>query len=154
MTSTSVQSGHARTSTTTIPSALRQSSRKKSCRIIYIKAANKLFSQADDVQKKVESVVFKVLDIAALEKQRLELAARQEATISKIENSMSGVIQDSEEVRASNDLMEILKDIQNEMSDVVSEINDKKARKASIKAFLDELSKEEPVTKETVKTFV
>ena len=36
--------------------------------------------------------------------------------------------------------MESLKDIQNEMSGVVSEINDKKARKASIKAFLDEMS--------------
>jgi hypothetical protein len=114
---------------------------------IYMKAANKLFSQADDVRKKVEGVVFKVLDISSLERQRLELAARQEATINEIENSMAGGIQDSEEVKASNDLMESLKDIQKAMSKVVSEINDKKMRKASIKAFLNELSKEEPITK-------
>lgn len=114
---------------------------------ICMKAANKLFSQADDVRKKVEGVVFKVLDISALEKQRLELAARQEATISEIKNSMTGGIHDSAEAKTSNDLMESLKDIQKEMSGVVAEINDKKVRKASIKAFIDELSKEEPVTR-------
>lgn len=114
---------------------------------IYIKAVNKLFSHADDVRKKVESVVFKVLDISSLERQRLELAAKQEATINEIEDSMAGGIQDSEEVKASNDLMESLKDIQKAMSKVVAEINDKKMRKASIKAFLNELSKKEPVAK-------
>lgn len=109
-------------------------------------AANKLFSQAVDVRKKVEGVVFKVLDVSVLERQRLELAARQEATINEIGSRMAGGIQDSEEARASNGLMESLKDIQKAMSALVAEINDKKMRKASIKAFLDELSKEEPVT--------
>jgi site-specific DNA recombinase len=121
---------------------------------IYMKAVNKLFSQADVVRKKVESIVFKVLDISALEKQRLELAARQEATISEIENSMTGGIQDTEEARANNDLMESLKDIQKTMSGVISEINGKKARKASIKVFLDELSKEEPITRFDAQQFM
>lgn len=116
---------------------------------IYMNAANQLIGKADDIKEKVETVVFSVLDTTELEKRRRKLIEKQALVISQIGQTPVSAIKDSdsEETKEAKSLMDKLTVIQDSLADAISQINDKRLRKASITAFLKELSESESITK-------
>ena len=114
---------------------------------VYIKAVNELIENADEVKKKVEDTILKVLDTSELERKKAELDDERVQIVARMEQDLSGPVSsaDSQEMADYKALVKRLNENQDEGYKLSEAISNKKLRKASITAFLSKLSKQSPV---------
>ncbi len=114
---------------------------------VYIKAVNELIENADEVKKKVEDTILKVLDTSELERKKAELDDERVQIVARMEQDLSGPVSsaDSQEMADYKALVKRLNENQDEGYKLSEAISNKKLRRASITTFLNKLSKQNPV---------
>jgi len=114
---------------------------------VYIKAVNELIVNVDEVKRKVEDTILKVLDTSELEQKKAALDNERAQIIFRMEQALSGPVSsaDSQEMTGYNGLVKRLEENQNEGNKLSEALSNMKLRKASITTFLSKLTKQNSI---------